>query len=123
MTMTIRLILLSILGLLLHFVMHWWAAWKVQGRIGPRAFLMQEPPRWIAAVLGMLACMLMLRGLLLILGITPDMETLPIVEVLLQAMAFTVGYMGSSIAAKIPNALGKKSATPEFFGNDQKPGQ
>lgn len=96
--MNLSLILLCICGLMLHFVTRWGDAWRTSGRISPLAFALLDPPAWIAAVLGAIACMMMLRALVSLLGVSETFS----VDIVLQILAFTSGYMGSSIATKVP---------------------
>jgi hypothetical protein len=96
--MNATLILISVGGLVLHFVTRWGEHWRTSGKCGPVTYAMQDPPGWIAAAVGACVCMLMLQNLPAMLGIPGDVGE----SGLMQAAAFTAGYMGSSVAAKLP---------------------
>lgn len=102
--MNITLIALCVCGLLLHFLLRWWEAWRTKGRIGPIAYAMHELPMWLAAIVGAVICMIMLRNLPVLLGI-PDSVAL---EAVLQVCALSAGYMGSSVAAKVMTLVSGK---------------
>ena len=89
-------ITLCLCGLLLHYLGRWGEARRTQ-KVGPFAYLSQDIPGWLSAVIGSLVCMLLLPQLPAILGL-PDGSGAGLLNVL----ALTAGYMGSSIAAKVP---------------------
>jgi hypothetical protein len=101
--MNLNLILLSIGGFVFHFLIRWGEHWKTVGKVNPVSFAMIELPNWLAAAVGACSCMLMLQALPLFLGLPPAvLEGNTAIEVIMQGLAFTVGYMGSSIARKVP---------------------
>lgn len=103
--MNIIMILLCICGLALHFLMRWGESWRKE-RISPLAYAVQDLPGWIAAPIGALVCMLLLDSLPALLGIPGDFTG----SNLMRAAAFAAGYMGSSIAAKVPALFTGKGA-------------
>lgn len=91
-------ITLCLCGLALHFLGRWSEARRTQ-KVGPVDYLSQDVPGWLSAIIGSLACMLLLPDLPAALGISaPDIQNTGMMRLL----ALTAGYMGSSIAAKIP---------------------
>jgi hypothetical protein len=91
-------ITLCLCGLALHFLGRFGEACRVQ-KVGPFAYLRQDIPGWLSAIIGSLVCMLLLPDLPAALGIVaPDIEG----SGLMKLLALTAGYMGSSIAAKVP---------------------
>jgi hypothetical protein len=116
--MNLRLVLLCICGLLLHFLMRWWEAWRTTGPINPGAYALQDLPIWLAAIVGTVSVMLMLRSFLVLLGIEADAAPAR-VESMMQLAAFCAGYMGSSIATKVPALFGKRTGLDQI--DEQKP--
>lgn len=96
--MNITLILLCTCGLLLHFLGRYSEACRA-ARIGPLAYIAQDVAGWLSAIIGSVVCMVLLPDLPAVLGIVaPDIEG----SGLMKLLALTAGYMGSSIAAKVP---------------------
>lgn len=95
--MNVTLILLCACGLLLHFLSRYGEAARVN-KIGPAAYLRQDVPGWLSAVIGSLVCMLMIEDLPAALGLGPVVAG----GALMKTLALSAGYMGSSIAAKVP---------------------
>ena len=96
--MNLTLILLCICGLLMHFLGRYTEAFRTD-RIGPLAYLRQDIPGWLSAIIGSLVCMVLLPDLPAMLGVSaPDITQTG----LMKSLALSAGYMGSSIAAKVP---------------------
>lgn len=96
--MNFTLILLCVCGLLLHFLGRWSEACRTR-RVGPFAYLAQDVPGWLSAIIGTVVCMVLLPDLPAMLGVSaPDISG----SGLMKALALSAGYMGSSIAAKVP---------------------
>jgi hypothetical protein len=96
--MNLTLILLCVCGLLMHFLGRWGESCRSQ-RVGPFAYLRQDVPGWLSAIIGAVVCMVLLPDLPAVLGIVaPDIEN----SGLMKLLALTAGYMGSSLAAKVP---------------------
>lgn len=98
------LILLCACGLLLHFLGRLSEHIRLKGKIGPIAYLRQDVPGWLSALIGSVACMAMLDSLPAMLGLGPVVSG----GGLMQVAAFCAGYMGSSIAAKVPSLISGK---------------
>lgn len=103
---TLVLIMLCLCGLVLHFLMHWWEAWRVEGPMSPVAFGRRSIPMWLIAIFSSVTCMLMLTNMPAFFGLSEPVS--PMVEPLLQAFAFCAGYMGSSIVVRIARVIGHK---------------
>jgi hypothetical protein len=97
MAMNVTLILLCLSGLALHFLGRWSEALRTQ-KVGPIAYLRQDVPGWLTAVIGTGVCMLLLPDLPGVLGLGPVVAG----GGLMKLLALSAGYMGSSIAAKLP---------------------
>lgn len=93
------LILLCACGLLMHFLGRYSEACRAQ-RVGPLAYLAQDIPGWLSALIGSIVCMAILPDLPAVLGIPASPELAG--SGLMKLLALTAGYMGSSIAAKVP---------------------
>lgn len=96
--MNLTLILLCACGLLLHFLGRFGEYLKTQGKIAPMAYLAQDVPGWLSAIIGAVVCMALLPDLPGLLGLGPVVAT----GGLMKTLSLTAGYMGSSIAAKVP---------------------
>jgi hypothetical protein len=96
--MNLTLVLLAIGGLLLHFLGRYGEYWRSTEKIGPWPYILQDPPGWLSAVVGTLVCMLLLQDLPTLLGIPAEFSA----GGLMRFAAVTAGYMGSSLAAKVP---------------------
>jgi hypothetical protein len=96
--MNLTLILLAVGGLLLHFLGRYGEYWRSTAKVGPWAYIVQDPPGWLSAIVGTAICMLLLQDLPTLLGIPPEFSG----GSLLRIAAVTSGYMGSSLAAKVP---------------------
>lgn len=99
--MNTTLILLCIGGLVLHFLGRYGEFWRTGERVWPHTYVMQDLPGWLSAAIGTAVCMLMLPDLPQLLGITGDVSDTGIMRL----AALSAGYMGSSIAAKVPAFL------------------
>ena len=97
--MNMTLILLCTSGLLLHFLGRWGEAVRT-APVGPIAYLARDIPGWLSAVIGSLVSMVLLPDLPAVLGIpsTPEIQG----SGMMKLLALTAGYMGSSLAAKVP---------------------
>ena len=127
----VELILLCICGLILHFLFKWGAAWNEAKKQklptpGPTAFAMEALPDWLASIFGAIATMLMMRSLVAFLVEYLSLPKGVTLDVLLQVLAFSAGYMGSSmapLAAQIVKLLFGKliKLLKKFAGDDEKP--
>jgi hypothetical protein len=97
--MNMTLILLCTSGLLLHFLGRWSEAGRT-APIGAFSYLRQDIPGWLSAIIGSLVSMVLLPDLPGVLGIptSPEIQG----SGLMKLLALTAGYMGSSLAAKVP---------------------
>lgn len=93
------LVLMTLLGLLLHFLSRYGEFWRSSGKLGPGAYLMQDPIAWAVAAIGTLVAYVLLPELGPLVGLSAT-----------PAGAFGAGYMGSSLAAKLPGLLAPKIA-------------
>ncbi len=96
---------LCLCGLALHFLGRFGEARRTQ-KVGPVAYLAQDIPGWLSAVIGSGACMLLLPDLPAALGIGPVVANGGLMKIL----ALSAGYMGSSLAAKIPAIITGRGA-------------
>jgi hypothetical protein len=103
--MNVTLILLCACGLLLHFLSRYGEAARTT-KVGLVTYVRQDIPGWLSAVVGSLACMLMLDSLPAALGLGPVVATGGLMKIL----ALSAGYAGSSLAAKVPALLSGKGA-------------
>lgn len=103
--MNLTLILLCACGLLMHFLGRYGEACRAQ-RAGPLAYLAQDIPGWLSAIIGSVVCMVLLPDLPVVLGLGPVVAG----GGLMKLLALTAGYMGSSIAAKVPALVTGKGA-------------
>lgn len=103
---TLVLIMLCLCGLVLHFLMHWWEVWRNEGPVSPVAYSKRNIPMWLIAIVGSVSCMLMLTSLPAFFGLAE--ATSPMLEPMLQVLAFCSGYMGSSIVVRVARIVGHK---------------
>lgn len=98
--MTATLIALCIGGLLLHFLGRYGEFWRTGEHVWPHTYVAQDLPGWLFALVATGVCMLLLPDLPKILGMPASFDAGN--SGLMRVLAFTAGYMGSSIAAKVP---------------------
>jgi len=91
-------LLMCALGFALHFLTRWAEFWQTGEKIGPWRYAQLDPPGWAAALLATVAAYLILPEAPAILGAAVGLTPLG---------AFTAGYMGSSIGAKLPALFGR----------------
>lgn len=91
-------VVLCALGFGLHFLSRWAEFWKAVEKIGPWAYVKLDAPGWAAALLATVAAYLVLPEAPSIMGSAAGLTPLG---------AFTAGYMGSSIGAKLPALFGR----------------
>lgn len=102
--MNLTLILLCVCGLLLHFLGRYGEACRTPPRVGPLAYLRQDIPGWLTAIIGTVVSMVLLPELPVVLGLGPVVAGGGLMKIL----ALSSGYMGSSIAAKVPALISGK---------------
>ena len=90
---------ISAAGLVFHFLGRWGEVWRTSAPIGPGAYILLDPIGWASAGLGAIVALILLPEIGPLVGLyaTP-------------AGAFGAGYMGSSLAAKLPGLLAPKVA-------------
>lgn len=96
--MNLSLIILCLLGFVVHFCMRWGEYWRTKAQIAPWTYSLHDLPGWVTSVAATVALMMLLQSLPRILGLPPEVAS----SNLMDALAFVVGYSGSSIAAKVP---------------------
>ena len=96
--MNATLVVLCFLGFVVHFCMRWGEYWRTKERIWPGSYILHDLPGWVSSIAATIALMLLLQSLPAILGLPPQVAA----SNLMDALAFVVGYSGSSIAAKVP---------------------
>lgn len=84
-------ILMAVLGLAMHFLSRYSEYFRTNSRISPRAYLNLDPPGWISAVIGAVVTVILLPELGPVVGLSATLSG-----------CFVAGYMGSSLAAKLP---------------------
>lgn len=92
------------LGFLLHFLGRYGEHWRAVGRTSPWVYVCGDPIGWAAALIGVAAGTILLPDLGPVVGLSPT-----------PLGGFAVGYMGSSIAAKLPGLV-----APKVAGTDQR---
>lgn len=102
--MNLILLGLSLGGLLFHFLTRWGAHWRTIERVGPFTFAMEDLPGWLASLLAAVILIPLLQFLPVLLALPAELVD----HVLMRALAFFVGYSGSSIAKKIPQFFSKR---------------
>lgn len=80
-------------GFLLHFLSRYGEHWRTAAKLSPVAYVALDWPGWLSALVGTIACYVALPELGPLFGMPITMTPLG---------ALTVGYMGSSLAAKLP---------------------
>jgi hypothetical protein len=94
-------ILMCIAGFALHFLGRYGEHLRTAGKITPLAYVLQDPTGWASALIGTVVTMLALPELGPLLGLKG--EATPLTSLM-------VGYIGSSLSAKLPAfATGKGS--------------
>lgn len=98
MDLNLVLLALSLGGLLFHFLAQWGEHWRTIEHVDPLTFAMDDLPGWLASLLAAVILIPLLQFLPVLLALPPELAD----HVLMRALAFFVGYSGSSIAKKIP---------------------
>lgn len=93
---------MAFIGFLLHFLTRYGEHWRTSpdGKEGPHKYVMRDPIGWASALCGVLAGLSLLPEIAPLLGVSVS-----------PVGAFVVGYMGSSLAAKLPGII-----TPQASG-------
>jgi nucleoside recognition membrane protein YjiH len=87
-------VILALLGLVLHFLLRYGEHWRKVEKVGPTAYVALDPIGWAVAVIGAAATFILLPDVGPAIGLSAS-----------PAGVFVAGYMGSSLAVKIPNLL------------------
>lgn len=92
---------MAFIGFLLHFLTRYGEHWRASpgGQEGPHKYVMRDPIGWASAVCGVVAGFFLLPELAPLLGVSVS-----------PVGAFVVGYMGSSLAAKLPGIVTPQSS-------------
>ena len=101
-------------GLLLHVVSCWREYCRGVARVTPWAYVRQDVPAWLAALIGTIIAVMLLRDVAAIL--TALQVTLGIRDALVNAtrlLDLTAGYMGSSWEAKLPGIILPRISSPQ----------
>jgi hypothetical protein len=89
-------ILMCIAGFALHFLGRYGEHLRVAGKITPLAYVLQDPTGWASALIGTAVTMVALPELGPLLGLKAEATPLT---------SLFVGYVGSSLSAKLPALL------------------
>jgi len=99
--MTVTMVLLCLAGFALHFLGRYGEYWRTTEKVSPVVYVSQDWPGWLSAAIGTAATLLVLPELAPALGMQVSMTNLG---------ALTAGYMGSSLAGKLPSLFTGKGA-------------
>ena len=88
-----HLVGMMVAGFVLHFLGRWGEYWRAHEKLGPVAYIRQDPPAWISAVIGAAAFYIALPELGPVLGVQAAGVT--------PLWSLAAGYIGSSMAPKL----------------------
>ena len=110
----IELYVIAFLGFVLHFVGRWGEYTRAVAKVSPWAYVMQDPPAWIAAVIGAVI------AVMLVPDVSAVMVAMEVPQALHDKMLsaarlvyFLAGYAGSSIVAKVPGWIFPAVSRPD----------
>lgn len=89
--MTATTIILCIAGFALHFLSRYGEFWRTGEKIGPHTYIAQDWPGWMSAAIGTAVTLALLPEVGPLIGISTG-----------KLGAVMAGYVGSSLAAKLP---------------------
>lgn len=112
--MSIELHIIAGLGFLLHLTMRWGEYRRAIEKVSLWAYVMQDPPAWIAAVVGTVIAVMLVPDISAILAAYEVPASLTDkVMAAARLIYFLAGYAGSSLVAKLPGLILPDRAHPE----------
>jgi len=91
--------LLCAAGFSLHFLSRYGVHWRTVAKVWPWQFVALDPPAWASSLIATASLPYILPELGPLIGMPVSLTAFG---------AFCCGYMGSSLAAKLPSLLPKK---------------
>lgn len=112
--MSIELHIIATLGFLLHLTMRWSEYHRAVEKIALWHYVRQDPPAWIAAVIGTVIAVMLVPDISAILAAYEVPASLTDkVMVATRLIYFLAGYVGSSFVAKLPGLILPDRSHPE----------
>lgn len=112
--MNIDLHIIAVLGFLLHLVMRWGEYRRAVEKVALWSYVMQDPPAWIAAVVGTLIAVMLVPDISAVMAAYDVPASLSDkVAAAARLIYFLAGYAGSSLVAKLPGLILPDRAHPD----------